>query len=414
MTDQTQVQRMESALKKIRQLKEDDEKRAAATGKDFNVFEILGVERREVKHSAMLANLLNPKGSHRQGAIFLEHFLNLEPLRLADSSGCGKIDDFQVVAEAATNANDGRIDIRLQKKDYACIIIENKIDAEDGDGQLNKYYRDAKEEGFTDQQIKLIYLTLDGKSPSEKALAGQEPLDADRVICISYKSHIIKWLENCFKEVVGIARLQDTLLQYQELIKKLFKQPKELTMQISDILIRKYDLITELENSVTEAKKRIQDQFFETLKEKITEVCGIEKWSSVPGGISAKVPKFDLDLPFTIELRVEIETGGPKKGNIWYGFMVLKEGKEVSRCDEDPFKKYLDLAGDEFDPSILYALRYKYMKYQNQYVSFSDFGAEQMRYIAEDAELKEMVETIAQEIKDAVDKFIEAKKDVGL
>ena len=94
-------------------------------------------------------------------------------------------------------------------------------------------------------------------------------------------------------------------------------------MKISDILIRKYDLITELENSVTEAKKRIQDQLFEKLKEKITEVCGIEKWSSVPGGISAKVPRFELDSPFTMELGVEIETGGAKKGNIWYGFMVL-------------------------------------------------------------------------------------------
>ena len=300
MADKNNSARIEDFLKQVRKLKEQHEKRAAVTGEDFNVFEILGVERREVKHSAMLANLLNPKGSHRQGTVFLEHFLNLELLGQGDSASYGELGDFQVVAEVTTNANDGRIDIRLQKKGYACIIIENKIDAEDGDGQLNKYYMDAKEEGFTDEQIKLIYLTLYGEPPSEKALDGQKPLDADRVICISYESHIIKWLEDCFKEVVGIARLQDALLQYQGLIKKLLKQPKELTMEISDVLIRKYDLITELENSVTEAKKRIQAQFFEKLKEKITEVCGIEKWSSVPGGIGAKVPKFDLDLPFTM------------------------------------------------------------------------------------------------------------------
>ena len=224
------------------------------------------------------------------------------------------------------------------EKDDACIIIENKIDAGDGEEQLNKYCKGAKER-FEDEQIKLIYLTPNGKKPSEESLAGQEPLDPDSVICMSYESHIIKWLEGCLKEVVGIARLYDILLQYQEMINKLFKQPKELTMKISDILIREYDLITELENSVTETKKRIQDQFFKKLKEKITEVCGIEKWNSVPDGISTKVPKFDLDLPFTMELRVEIETGGKEKGNIWYGFMILEEGQKVSKGDEGSFKK---------------------------------------------------------------------------
>ena len=191
MVEQTQVQRVESVLKQIRELKEKDEKRAAITGEEFNVFEILGVERREVRHSAFLANMLNPKGSHRQGAVFLEHFLNLES-RLADSSDDGKLYDFQVITETATNANDGRIDISLKNEGYACIIIENKIDAEDGDGQLNKYYWDARDdEGFAKEQIKLIYLTLDGEPPNKKSLAGQKPLDPDSVICISYENHIV-------------------------------------------------------------------------------------------------------------------------------------------------------------------------------------------------------------------------------
>ena len=184
MTDKNNSARIENILEQIRKLKDQYEKRAAITGEDFNVFEILGVERREVRHSAMLANLLNPKGSHRQGAVFLEHFLNLEPLRLADSSGYGKLYDFQVITEAATNANDGRIDISLKNEGYACIIIENKIDAEDGDGQLNKYYWDARKEDFSPELIKLIYLTLCGEPPSKKSLAGQKPLDPDSVICI--------------------------------------------------------------------------------------------------------------------------------------------------------------------------------------------------------------------------------------
>ena len=79
-----------------------------------------------------------------------------------------------------------------------------------------------------------------------------------------------------------------------------------------------------------------------------------------------------------------------------------------------PLKKYLDLASGEFAPSILYALRYKYLKYLNQPISFSDFGAEQMRYLVKDAELEKLIETVAQDIKGAVDEFIKAKQDAGL
>ncbi len=83
MTDQTQVQRVESVLKQIRGLKEEDEKRAA-TGEFFNVFLVPGVRINEDTHSAILADLLDPNGSHRQRAVFLKHFLNLEPLEAVE------------------------------------------------------------------------------------------------------------------------------------------------------------------------------------------------------------------------------------------------------------------------------------------------------------------------------------------
>ncbi|MDP9665974.1 UNVERIFIED_ORG: hypothetical protein J2W16_003709 [Pseudomonas cremoricolorata] len=48
----------------------------AASGELFNIFSITRIERAEVNtHSAMIAELLNPKGRHGQGACFLELFL---------------------------------------------------------------------------------------------------------------------------------------------------------------------------------------------------------------------------------------------------------------------------------------------------------------------------------------------------
>ncbi len=46
-------------------------------GEHFNIFSILGMESAENKtHSAFIGELLNPKGSHFMGTIFLELFID--------------------------------------------------------------------------------------------------------------------------------------------------------------------------------------------------------------------------------------------------------------------------------------------------------------------------------------------------
>ena len=414
MVEQTQVQRVEGVLKQIRELKEDDEKAAKDTGKNFNVFSVLGVERKEVRHSAFLKDLLDPKGTHSQGAVFLEHFLKLPPLleklpRLFYEN----LGEFQVTKEQyAPYSGDeygryGRIDIFLKKRD-ACIIIENKIDKSLDPGQLNKYYKYARGY-FEDRQIGLIYLTPDGKKPSEESLAGQESLDADRVICISYESHLVEWLEDCLKKVVGIARLHEILLQYQEITEKPTGQPinKELTMKISDILIKNYDLIPELESSISATKERIHDKFWEKLANKI---CGIERLDDVKvkdgmvpkdDKITAKVLGFELEPPLTMELIVG------EGGGVWYGFGVFKKDQRVSERDRGRIQRYLDLASGRPYTNTRLELdtKYEFLEDPNQRYLFYDLKAGQMRDIIDDDKLEELVDGIAQEIKDAVDKF---------
>ena len=284
MTDQIQVQQVKSVLKQIQELKEEDERAAKATGKNFNVFSVPGFGYNELDHSAFLANLLNPEGTHSQGVVFLRHFF-----KQLDSFDCENLEDFKVTRESYVGAY-GRIDILLEKDD-ACIIIENKIgdeckDAEDQAGQLNKYYKYAKK-SFTDEQIKLIYLTPDGRKPSEDSLRGedgQKPLDVGRVICMSYESHIAKWLEECIKKVTEIDPIREVLLQYQMLVKEPIGElvNEELIMKVVKVLTEKYDLISLLELSIPETKKRILDKFWEGLYKGIPERCGIEKCSKKP------------------------------------------------------------------------------------------------------------------------------------
>ncbi|MDE2808106.1 MAG: PD-(D/E)XK nuclease family protein [Gemmatimonadota bacterium] len=413
MTDQIQVQQVESVLKQIQELKEEDERAAKATGKNFNVFSVPGFGYNELDHSAFLANLLNPEGTHSQGVVFLRHFL-----KQLDSFDCENLEDFKVTREAYVGAY-GRIDILLEKDD-ACIIIENKIkiDPKDEDRQLNRYYTYAKEKGLQDEQIKLIYLTPDdGIEPGEISLSRedcQRYLDIKLLILMSYKSHILKWMEDCLKEVAKIAPIREVLFQYQALVKGLSGQPinKELTMKISDILIKNYDLIPELENSIPKAKEHIQDKFWEKLAKKIPQVCGLEVWDDMERGRIFKVSGCKSLPSFEIALMVELEL---YKG-VWYGFVLLENSSQVGKCEEKQFKRYVNLVHNALETRDTneWVLGWKYLKDRNEANLFSDFGAEQMRYIAEDDELKKTVETFAQEIKDAVDKFVKAKEDAGL
>jgi len=56
------------------------------------------------------------------------------------------------------------IDIFIRKGNEFAVIIENKIDALDSnheeEGQLEKYYREAIEEGYSKDNINIYYLTI--------------------------------------------------------------------------------------------------------------------------------------------------------------------------------------------------------------------------------------------------------------
>src|SRR2546423_13058712 len=73
-------ERSKAALQSIQRLRAELQSRDAP---DFNVFRVLGVMRHEVTtHSSMLAELLDPSGSHGQGWLFLESFVKSEFVNL--------------------------------------------------------------------------------------------------------------------------------------------------------------------------------------------------------------------------------------------------------------------------------------------------------------------------------------------
>jgi hypothetical protein len=74
---------IENLLYQITAIRKQYDKMAELTGENFNVFKVLGLTTNEVRtHSAFIAELLNPKGSHGQKDVFLKLFLEVLDIKL--------------------------------------------------------------------------------------------------------------------------------------------------------------------------------------------------------------------------------------------------------------------------------------------------------------------------------------------
>ena len=74
------MEQIESLLKKVGLLvkqEEDERKASELRGEQFNIFKVCGIDHYELQHSAIIAELLNPQGSHGQGALYLKLFMQV-------------------------------------------------------------------------------------------------------------------------------------------------------------------------------------------------------------------------------------------------------------------------------------------------------------------------------------------------
>ena len=428
MNDNTN--KISNILQQIRLLKNKYDELVAVTGEEFNIFSILRIKRREViTHTPMLAELLNPQGSHRQGAAFLKLFLetciNHEDKEPAVHNNP---EAFRVRSEERTDQ--GQFDILLEKEREACIVIENKIYAEDQDSQLYRYFQDARMR-FSGNQIKLIYLTLDGSPPDEKSLKavnGQgKNLNIDDVIPISYREHIIKWLEECMKlkEIQRIVPIREILFQYRDLLKQLTGQPTNTRyfMELTKLLTndKNYELVPHLEQALPELKIQTQLKFWQELANimpKKVDQSGIhdkqEKEASEDNirhyytgsrnrlwyGTTFKLDSFSWKQT-EIALRVELGKGGW----IFYGFILFEDGKRVKSCDNKKFDSHAEKLPDEDFERNDWWLGSKWPERDVGFpVEYLEAEAETLSFLLDDKRRKAVGQLVT-EIADSVNKL---------
>ena len=137
----------------------------------FNALDYLRTD--ELGLSRIVADLLDPDSAHGQGSAFLERFVEMigPPRWLA--VGADSLDDLDVtvVRERQTDRG-GRLDIsveiRSRGREAACIAIENKPYAADGEGQIGDYLRFLR--CRYGRRFLLIYLSPHGGRPSNESL----------------------------------------------------------------------------------------------------------------------------------------------------------------------------------------------------------------------------------------------------
>jgi hypothetical protein len=182
----------------------------------FNVFEVTRRSGFEVTtHSALLCDLLDPRGTHGQGGAFLRAFLAVVDANLPVSASRVPRPPpdgwWSVVPEFA--AAQGRLDILLTNRGPsgpATIVIENKWGYGLGDLQLERYaeYLLMQRPLGEAHRKCLVYLTRSGGDPAIRVPVDFAPL--------SHSVHIAALLRDTLdtlRETVPPA-LREPLLQY--------------------------------------------------------------------------------------------------------------------------------------------------------------------------------------------------------
>jgi hypothetical protein len=261
-----QVNAITTRYKKINEL----------TGENFNVFRILKLESSEVRmHSAFIAELLNPNGSHGQKTVFLDLFVKAFCFKenIIDTKSCKVRVEENIGSISDDRTQGGRIDIIITDKYFNQIIIENKINAGDQEFQLTRYHNYSS-------NADIMYLTLGGKSPSDNSKGDMQ--NGEHFKCYSYKHDILNWLELCRKEVSVFPIVREGLTHYINLIKYLTNQTPNKTMQeeLSELLKSNLEASFAIFDNLDSACNKISDDFGKSMINEC-EQLGVECYYGV-------------------------------------------------------------------------------------------------------------------------------------
>lgn len=342
---------MQDEYKKLFQLVEDtlvkQEAQKLRGLNDYNMVNVVRSAFHEVgMHSNVIYSLINPNGLHYQNDLFLNLFI--EEVLGFTLKDFGEAYEVQV----EENTNQGRrIDFTIKSENYF-VGIEMKVNARDLNSQISHYNDDltSKSEG---QKVLLYYLTKDGKDASSQS---KRNVDIKRV---SFKKHILGWLNQCQEEVKNITNLNIALEDYKNIVKKITYQYKRNVVSIEDellepsskeylksalVLERKMKLIKEkvLINFFEDIENTLKNEGYLNINEQIKDksrVVNEKKCREVFTKLKNKPQGFGLyfNCSFGDNLYFNVEYG---RGGLFYGIIKLNESFEIQLLENEDKERF--------------------------------------------------------------------------
>lgn len=240
---------------------------------EYNIFNVLNINEKEVVMCRFLADLLNPEGQHGCGILFLKSFLEeiLKEYRMSDTIlTCTEVKKEFVID------NGRRVDIVIRNNCFL-IPIEVKIYADEQEGQCFDYYEIAK-------NAPIVYLTRFGDVPSEysrKKKGGTDILSLDNIQCISWADDICDWLTKLLAQLND--PIKSIIMQYIDAIHIVADKREKKAMKKSlEVLFESTDYFRagiQIEKSMKTAKLRLMRSMFDDFKEEmegVTSKYGLE------------------------------------------------------------------------------------------------------------------------------------------
>ena len=226
-----------------------DKVSCASKSTEFNVFLVTGIGTREVYMHRFLTELLNPRGTHRMGRIYLDLFFEHVLTKTKKPSEDSRID---VVPEWLTS--DGRRIDTIIEYDDVRIPIEVKIYAGDQLNQCADYVKCAK-------NSPLYYLTIDGREPPDWSASADE---RKKIEIISW-CLIHEWLNICIETTnANNSLLYAVLRQYAAAVKN-FVEKDNVIVDIINTSPEYFQAALDITNSINAAK----DKMIELIDEKL-------------------------------------------------------------------------------------------------------------------------------------------------
>ena len=259
--------------------------------KKFNPFKVLNIDHHEIRHSNVLAWLLNPSENHNFGDKILKKVIFKI---LVDSANQEVVPDnidlkdihLAPFTDAKVFREKDNIDILITSShNQFVLLIENKLSSKESKGQLKTYLNKVKE-NYPEYNILPVFLTINKEEPKGEQYCVLDYYDICEIVDETaelYKENIsedaFNFIQYYLETLRSIIAMDESTKQ---LCRELYKEHKEAIDMI-------YYIGNELDISIAlnEFKTRIDDNI------EVTTINPKWVWFLLPE--FKKVPKMNTD-----------------------------------------------------------------------------------------------------------------------